>query len=176
MAVAVTGCAGTGADDQVTTATSPPPPSEPALLYSAALRQLILVDNPFARSPSKVEHVYVVDGAASRSAELAIAADGPQFSPDLKKEITEQSTDLPPVEFVTEPEQHTDVGRVGLTGVENDGVVIGLAAPQYQDDGTVRIGTGLWCGIDCGIALAYVLERTEEHWAVTGTTGPVTIS
>lgn len=162
LAAAVAGCASTGTGGDGLDSPVSSPPSEESQLYSAALHQLVLVDNPFARSPSPVGYVFVVDGS--------------QFDTDLKNDITAQSGDLPSVEFIASPDQRADVGRQGLTGVENDGVIIELDPTQRQDDGRAHAGVRLWCGIDCGIGLTYVLERIDGQWTVTGTTGPVTIS
>ncbi|WP_127947564.1 hypothetical protein [Rhodococcus spongiicola] len=150
-------------------------PSEQSQLYSAALHQLVLVDSPFAKAPSAVKYVYIVDGAASRSPELVIDADEPPFDSDTKNEIAALSDGLPPIEFITSPEERADPGRVGL-GVENDGVIVGLTPAQRQDDGTVHVGAGLWCGMECGIGLTYIIDNIDGTWTVTGTTGPVIIS
>ena len=121
LAAAVAGCASTGTGGDGLDSPVSSPPSEESQLYSAALHQLVLVDNPFARSPSPVGYVFVVDGS--------------QFDTDLKNDITAQSGDLPSVEFIASPDQRADVGRQGLTGVENDGVIIELDPTQRQDDG-----------------------------------------
>ncbi|MBS9372300.1 hypothetical protein [Rhodococcus sp. B50] len=179
LAAALAGCAdanpGAGTD-QVDMPPSPPPPSEQSQIYSAALHQLILVDNPYATAPTPVGAVYIVDGPASRSAELVIAPDGPPFDTELKNEITAQSAALPPVEFVAGPELPANPAPQGLTGVAGDGVIVGLSPTRRQDDGTVHVGAGLWCGIDCGLGLTYVLDRIDGQWTVTGTTGPVSVS
>ena len=179
LAVALAGCSSTdtgAGPGQLDPTTSPPAPSEQSQIYSAALHHLILVDNPFAKAPTPVGYVYLVDGPASRSSEMLIVADGLQFDADLKNEITAQAVDLPPVEFVAEPQLRARSARLGLTGVDNDGVIVGLAPVERQDDGTVHVGAGLWCGIDCGLGLTYVLDHADGQWAVTGTTGPVSIS
>ncbi|WP_413767353.1 hypothetical protein [Rhodococcus pyridinivorans] len=175
LAGALAGCASadTGRPDATS---SPPPPSEQSQIYSAALHQLILVDNPFATAPTQVGAVYIVDGPASRSAEMSTVVDGPAFDTDLKNEIAAQSADLPPVEFTADPQQYADPARQGLTGVTDDGVIVGLSPTRRQDDGTVHLGAGLWCGLDCGLGLTYVLDRVDGQWTVTGTTGPVAIS
>lgn len=159
---AVVGCASTASDADLLESSAPPPPSEQSQIYSAALHQMVLVDNPFARVPSGVKYVYVIDG--------------PQFDTTLKNEITAQSSDLPPVEFITSADQRADTGRQGLTGVVNDGVIIALDPPLQQDGGTTHTGVRLWCGIDCGMGLTYVIGNIDGQWTVTGTTGPVSIS
>ncbi len=66
--------------------------------------------------------------------------------------------------------------RQGRTGLAGDGVIVGLSPTSWQDDGTVHVGAGLWCGIDCGLGLTYVLDHADGQWTVTATAGPVTIS
>ena len=179
LAALLAGCASTNTDagtDQLDPPTSAPPPSEQSQLYAAALHHLILIDNLFATAPTPIGSVYIVDGPASRSAHMFTVADGPPFDTDLKNEITAQSADLPPVEFTTDPQQYADPARQGLTGVAHDGVIVGLSPTWPQDDGTVHIGAGLWCGIDCGLGLTYGLDQIDGQWTVTGTTGPISIS
>ena len=165
LATALAGCAsadtGSASDDQLDVPTSRQAPSEQSQIYSAALRQLILVDNPFAKAPTPIEYVYIVDGPASRSSEIFTAADGPPFDTDLKNDITAQSADLPPVEFATDPQLHAEPARQGLTGVAGDGIIVSLSPTSRQDDGTVHVGAGLWCGIDCGLGLTYVLDHAD---------------
>ena len=176
LAAALAGCAsadtGSFSDDQLDAPTSRQAPSEQSQIYSAVLRQLILVDNPFAKAPTPIGHVYIVDGLASRSSEMFTAADGPPFGAELKNDITAQSADLPPVEFVTNPQLHAEPARQGPTGVAGDGVIVGLSPTSRQDDGMVHVGAGLWCGIDCGLGLTYVLDHADGQWTVTATTGP----
>lgn len=179
LAAILASCASTDTDagtDQLDPPTSPLPSSEQSQLYAVALHHLILVDNPFATAPTPIGSVYIIDGPASRSAHMFTVADGPPFDTELKNEITAQSADLPPVEFTADPQQYADPARQGLTGVAHDGVIVGLSPTWPQDDGTVHISAGLWCGIDCGLGLTYVLDQVDGQWTVTGTTGPVSIS
>ncbi|WP_241387421.1 hypothetical protein [Rhodococcus sp. CH91] len=179
FAAALAGCASanTGAGTgQLDPTTSRPPPSEQSQLYSAALHYLVLVDHPYATAPTRMGSVHFVDGPASRSAQLVIAPDGPPFDTGLKSEITAQSADLPPLEFVSGSELHADPTPQGFAGVAGDGVIISMSPGLRQDDGTIHVGAGLWCGIDCGLGLTYVLEQIDGQWTVTGTTGPVFIS
>lgn len=178
-AVCLAGCASTDTDtgtDRFESPASSPSPSEQSQLYATALRHLVLVDSPFATAPTRMGSVYIVDGPASRSAQMVTVADGSPFAAELKNEITAQSDDLPPVEFTADPQQYAEPTRQGVTGVAHDGVIVALSPTWWQDDGTVHIGVGLWCGIDCGLGLTYVLDRIDERWTVTGTTGPVSIS
>lgn len=174
VAIALAGCASddTGADRTAPTVDATAP-SEQSQIYSAALQQLLRVDNPHAGAPAPPPSVHIVDSPASRSSELFIAADGPQLDSEVKKEIAAQSEPITTVEFITAPEQQRIIERGGAVEGDPGGVIVGLAAPAYQDDGTVQVGAGLWCGFDCGIGLTYVLDDVDGQWTVTGTTGPV---
>ncbi|QCB51289.1 hypothetical protein E5720_20775 [Rhodococcus sp. PAMC28707] len=178
LAAALVGCANTdiAADQLNPTIARPQPPSEQSELYVAALHQLVLVDNPFARAPSPVRYVYIVDGSKPPSPVPSFGTEGMQIESELKNEITAQSGDLPPIEFIASPDQRADPERSGLTGVENDGVIISFVPTQRQENGTAHVGAYLWCGIDCGIGLTYVLDNVDGHWTVTGTTGSISIS
>ncbi|KLL96227.1 hypothetical protein NJ76_17650 [Rhodococcus sp. IITR03] len=85
LATALAGCAsadtGSSSDDQLDGPASRQAPSEQSQIYSAALRQLILVDNPFAKAPTPIGYAYIVDGPASRSSEMFTAADGRRSTP-----------------------------------------------------------------------------------------------
>lgn len=163
VAVALAGCASddTGADQTAPTVDATAP-SEQSQIYSAALQQLLRVDNPHAGAPAPPPSVHIVDG--------------PQLTSEVKKEIAAQSEPITTVEFITAPEQQRIIERGGAVEGDPGGVIVGLAAPAYQDDGTVQVGAGLWCGFDCGIGLTYVLDDVDGQWTVTGTTGPVTIA
>ncbi|MGK9271561.1 hypothetical protein KXR83_11250 [Williamsia muralis] len=118
----------------------------------------------------------MIDSYASRSGDLFIVADGPPLDAELRRAIANQPDEMPPVEFIAEIEDKANPERQGLTGVENDGVIVGLAALAHQSDGTVHVGAGYWCGGLCGLALTYVVGKLDGRWQVTGRTGPVSIS
>ena len=152
-------------------------PRSEADIYAAVVRQLVLFDHSFGNGPpTPFGQVYVIDSYASRSGSMVIVADGPFLDVELRRGIANQSDEMPPVEFVAKKEDKGQIERQGLTGVENDGVIVGLAPVARQPDGTVHVGAGYWCGLDCGLALTYVVEDVGGHWHVTGKTGPVSIA
>ncbi|WP_305095033.1 hypothetical protein [Prescottella sp. R16] len=172
VAAVSAGCAGTGTDDTP----APAPPSEQSQIYTSVLRQLTTVDNPVGGTSAPTGAIRVVDRIIPQNADLRPEADGPPFGEDLEREITVQSASLAPVEFVTPTEQQAIAGRGGVVGGDEDGFVVALDAPAHQDDGTVHVGAGAWCGGDCGTWLTYVLDHVDGQWTVTGTTGPVWIA
>ena len=126
--------------------------------------------------PSPFKAVYILDALSSGSAALFIDADGAPLEEALKSEIIELSDGLPPVEFVDQLDTRADPGGQGVTGVQNDGVVIGLSAIEKRPEGTVLVGAGFWCGVDCGFGTTYVVEESNDGWHVTRNIGPTSIS
>ncbi|WP_137725892.1 hypothetical protein [Prescottella subtropica] len=173
VAAVSAGCAGTGPVDADA---PPPPPSEQSQIYATVLRQLTTVDNPVGGMSAPAGTIRVVDRIIPQNADLRPEADGPLFDEDVKREVTELSAPLAPVEFVTPAEQPAITGRGGVVGGDEDGFVVALDAPAHQDDGAVQVGASAWCGGDCGIWLTYVLDHVDGQWVVTGTTGPVWIA
>jgi hypothetical protein len=178
-ASALAGCAGSPSDGHrgATTPTTTARATE-SLIYSAVLRQLILVDNTFtvAKGVSPFTRVYIVDGVSPRSAQLSLDAEGEPFSEDLKREIASQSTSLPPVEFIADPEDKVDPKLNGMSGVVDNGVIVGLGAIEHQNNTSMHVGAGFFCGSVCGTGLTYVVEKIDGQWQITGNTGPFSIS
>jgi hypothetical protein len=144
------------------------------MIYSAVVRQLVITDNTFGQSPFQL--VYIVDGVAPRSPELSLDTEGEPFSDGLKSEIVSQTVTLPPVVFVARPEEKMDPARQGVTGVDNDGVIIGLGPIEPQGEGTVHVGAGFFCGGLCGLGLTYVVQNIGDQWVIVGKTGAESIS
>ncbi|GAC82074.1 hypothetical protein SAMN04488550_0050 [Gordonia malaquae] len=183
FAVALAGCAsatpGPVDVDPLTSVTSESvaPPRAESEIYAAVVRQLVLIDHSFGSGPpTPFRQVYVLDSYASGSGDMVIVTDGPPLDADLKNAIANQPGDMPPVEFIARREDKGHVERQGLTAVDNDGVIVGLAPLAYQGEGTVHVGAGYWCGGDCGLAVTYVVDKVHGHWQVTGQTGPMSIA
>jgi hypothetical protein len=146
-------------------------------ILAAAVRQLVLIDHSLGSGPpSPFRQVYVIDSYASRSGDLVIVADGPPLDAELRNAIANQPGEMPPVNFIARREDKGHIERQGLTAVENDGVIVGLAPLVHQGGGTVHVGAGYWCGGDCGLAVTYLVDKVDGHWQVTGKTGPVSIA
>jgi hypothetical protein len=145
-------------------------------IYAAVIRQLVTEDHTFGDSPSPFEHVYVVDGAVDDAADPMRRESAPEepFNREVKEGLKEELNDLPPVDFVSDPDSVRD-GKSGIKGVKNDGVIITLGAIA-GDGEEVEVGNSLWCSIGCGQWLTYVVELQDGQWEVTGTTGPSSIS
>lgn len=146
-------------------------------IYAAVVRQLVLVDHSFgSSSPTPFKQVYVIDSYASRSGDMHVVADGPPLDAELRSAIATQPDEMPPVEFIAKREDKGNVERQGVTAVENDGVIVGIAPLVNQSDGTAHVGAGYWCGGLCGLGLTYVVAKVDGHWKVTGRTGSLSIA
>lgn len=154
-----------------------PDPAEPrSQIYAAVIDQLVHVDHTFGSMSDPFGRVFVLDRAASRSSDLRLEVDGERFSEQVRSEIISAVDDDPPVEFISSREQKADPTRQGRTGVVDDGAIISLEEIEYNDDDTVTVGAGMWCGMDCGFWTTYVLGNTDGQWTVTGNEGPISIS
>lgn len=78
------------------------------------------------------------------------------------------------MEFIDDPDS-VRVGRQGLGGVKNDGVIITLG-PITKHGSRIHVPNGLWCGGLCGQWLTYVLKHGPRGWEISGTTGSAAIS
>lgn len=170
-AVLATSC---GAVGRPAAAPSPTPPTEPPAdrIYAEVIRQLVTVDHTFGDGPTPFRHVYVVDGVISAEALSQVGPAAQPFPETLKRAIADRLKDLPPLDFIRDPDT---VRLEGLEGVRKDGVIISLGPIEPAGD-DVHVPAGLWCGGLCGQWLTYVLMGSEGEWQITGTTGPVAIA
>ncbi|MGH2820952.1 MAG: hypothetical protein ACRDJ5_09905, partial [Actinomycetota bacterium] len=143
-----------------------------AAIYAAVIHRLVSRDHTFGGGKSPFEHVYVVDGAVAMAGHVMKAGKlGAPFAHSAKGAIRRRLRSLPPIDFVRDP----DSVRSGVGEVENNGVIITLG-PIPSGRNKVEVENNLWCGGLCAQWLTYVLERQEEKWRITGTTGPYAIS
>jgi hypothetical protein len=147
-----------------------------AQIYAAVIRRLVTKDHTFGRGPSPFEYVYVVDGAipGAGNVRTGLRPAPEPFADALKQAVEDRLQDLPRLEFITDPDS-VRLGKQGVGGVKNDGVIISLSPIEPVQD-EVHVSTGLWCGGLCGQWLTYVLSQDLERWKITGTTGPYAIS
>lgn len=151
--------------------------SAEAQIYSTVIRRLVTKDHTFGQAASPFEYVYVVDGAVPKAANVLAGfrhAHQP-FPGALKRSIMGKLENLPPLDFVKDPESVL-IGRFpGDAAVRNQGVLIRLG-PIRPSGNKLEVGTGLHCGGTCGQWLTYVLSRQGGVWRITGTTGPYAIA
>ncbi|MDQ3985504.1 MAG: hypothetical protein M3280_03295 [Actinomycetota bacterium] len=166
----------------------PPPPSTPTEspadevatkvdIYSAVIRRLVTKDHTFGGGPSPFKFIYIVNGPISDAGDPLGDHFGPApdpFSSDVIEGIDDQLRSLPPIRFIMDGDD-VRLGRQGIAGVKNNGVIISLGHIERKK-GRVHVSNGLWCGGTCGQWLTYVLEQRGDTWKITGTTGPHAIS
>lgn len=176
LAVGCSGPPNDAVESSDITVSAPPSPSPESQIYSAVLVRLVLEDHTFGSGPSPFEAVYVLDRTASRGSGLYQQIDGAPFGDPLEAEVIDQSDGLPTVEFIAEAGERADPGRRGMTGVDNNGVIVSLSDIAHRGDGTAEVGAGYWCGIDCGYGTTYVVGEIAGRWEVLDNAGPITIS
>jgi hypothetical protein len=156
---------------------TPPTASEQRTIaiYSAVVRRLITKDHTFGGGPSPFDHLFIVDGAVKKAGDPMEQRRPTQpFSHAIKRGLRQNLADLPTMDFVSNPDS-ARLGKRGLNGVRDNGVIITLA-PIEGDGLKVEVPNSLWCGGLCGQWLTYVVKLEDERWRVTGQTGPYAIS
>jgi hypothetical protein len=140
------------------------------------IRRLVTKDHTFGRAPSPFKYVYVIDGTipGAGNVRTGLGPAAEPFAKALKQAIEDRLQDLLPLEFIADPDS-VRIGKEGMGGVRNDGVIIRLSPIKPVQD-EIHISTGLWCGGTCGQWLTYVLSQDQDRWKITGTTGPYAIS
>jgi hypothetical protein len=89
--------------------------------------------------------------------------------------ILERLKDLPPVEFVSDAKPIQDrIFNATEEGTEGD--VLIRFGPAPDGENRVEVPASAYCGGLCGHWMTLVVQREDEGWKVTGTTGPVSIS
>ncbi len=138
--------------------------------------RLVTKDHTFGSALSPFKYVYVVDGPIRGAGQVrtGLRPAARPFPDAVKRAVEDRLDDLPPLEFIPDPDS-VRLGKMRMGGVKNDGVIISLG-PIKQVQEELQVPTGLWCGGTCGQWLTYVLSKHEEHWRITGTTGPYAIS
>jgi hypothetical protein len=143
-------------------------------IYAAVIRRLVNQDNTFGGEPSPFKKVFLLD-APTRDANV-IGDEGNRggtpFSPEVRQGLRVALGDLPPLEFVADPNEArtTDPLRP-----RDDGVIITLG-PIIGAGDHVRVPNRLWCGGTCGQWLTYFVDFNHGAWHVIGHDGAVAIS
>lgn len=147
-------------------------------IYRAVIRRLVTEDHTFGEEGPGLEVVYIVDhptdAAGSPDAGAAAEGGGEPFSEEVRAGLRDALSDLPPIEFVSDPDQ-VIVERDGFPLVRGKGALLTLGhIPEGGD--RVEVPASLYFTGLAGIWLTYVVESSGGEWQVTGTTGPVAVS
>jgi hypothetical protein len=108
--------------------------------------------------------VVVVAGYGER----AVCED--QFTPDEQAALLAALSDLPNAGFTSDPEEVGD--RIAEGDLGGIGVLL-LVGPIRDLGDHVEVPAGAFCGHLCAKWMTFVVERRNDGWEVTGTTGPV---
>jgi hypothetical protein len=149
-----------------------------ASIYAAVIRRLVTKDHTFGGEPSPFQRVFVIDGVVERAADPSAGAHQIALKPfgaGTRERIARDLTDLPPLQFVTDPTSVT-VNRKSCARVKGGGVLISLGPISKGTTQTVTVANGLFFACLGGQWLTYVLKPVSGAWRVVGTTGPVAIS
>jgi hypothetical protein len=139
-------------------------------IYSAVIRQLVTKDHTFGEEGPGLEVIYVLDRPKGTESE----AEGEPFSEDLRARLRAALSDLPPIEFVSDPDEVV-VEEDGFPTVKGgDGLV--TLGPIPESGKRLEVPASLYFTGVAGIWLTYVVEGSGGEWEVTGTTGVVGIS
>lgn len=135
-----------------------------AAIYAAVVRQLVTKDNTFGGDPSVFKRVFVVDGAVARTGEPK------PFSDEVKTRIARRLGDLPPLDFVSDPDSAIDKDK-GCAVVKEHGVLITLGHVSKARSEKVKVRGGLFVACLGAAGATYVLESKGFRWHIVGTSG-----
>jgi hypothetical protein len=135
-----------------------------AAIYAPVVRQLVTKDNTFGGDPSVFKRVFVVDGAVARAGERT------PFSDEVKARIARRLRDLPPLEFVSDPDSVIDKDK-GCGIVKEHGVLITLGPVLRARSEKVKVQGGLYVACLGAGGATYVLEAKGVRWHIVGRSG-----
>jgi hypothetical protein len=152
-----------------------PPTATDGAIYSAVARRLMR-DASIGRSDSRLEELYVVDGAmsdAGRPRGDVAARPRRPFESSVMERIQQA---LAPHVWPTRWVGNLGVALPGSDGsVGNNKAVLLLGRIERRGDDEALVPVTWWCD-KCSRWLTYALVNKDGRWVVTGTTGRVTIS
>ncbi len=179
VALALAACGGS-AETGPTTKTGPPaaqPDDRTVAVYSAVVRQVVTKDHTFGAGEPPFDRVFIdvrIDDEAGDPYDHPPGDGRQRLTAETQAAILRELTDLPPVQFVEDPDSVV-VGKKRCAHVKGNGVLITLG-PISGDSDRVTVPNSMFFACLGGQWLTYVLEGAQEDWHVTGTEGPIGIS
>jgi hypothetical protein len=144
-------------------------------IYAAIIHRLVTVDHTFGDRDPGFGVIYVLDRTVGGAGDPEGGEeDGQPLSSEVQEGIRAAVNDLPPIEFVSDPDSVTGPLSEG-NQVKNHGALVTLA-PIPDGNDSVEVGASLYIANLAATWLTYVVDGSGGEWKVTGTTGPVAIS
>ena len=175
VALALAACGESAETEPRTGSSGAEPEARTVAVYSAVVRQLVTEDHTFGAGESPFDRVFIDtridEGAGDSDTRPRV---GPRLSAEEQAAILHELADLPPVEFVEDPDS-VIVDKDACAVVKEDGVLITLG-PISGDSERVTVPNDMFFACLGAQWLTYVLEQAEGDWRITGTKGPIGIS
>lgn len=146
--------------------------SETPDMMSAALVELITVDNTFGAGPPPFTGYFILDRIDPSAGDSTGSSQSTRpLTEEERAAIESAISEYGPVTWIDDPND------AGTEEVVPDALAafLGVGEPVIEDD-TAFVPVSMICGNLCGTWLTYRLERADNLWAVAGIEGPVTIS
>lgn len=153
-----------------------PSEEEAAAIYATVIRQIYTEDDTHGGT-LQAPRLYIVGTTDDRAGDPTGGEGGAAtlISPAVRQSISEQLADLPAeivwVESPDEVERDADTGIVSRGGVI---ITLGNITPQEQD--VIHVPTSIYIAPLGAGGQAYVLEKVDGAWTITGNTGVEWIS
>jgi hypothetical protein len=136
------------------------------------VRQLVEVDHGFGGAASSYQRVYVIDGAVPHAGDPMRPQSrlpAKPFDPHTKAQIARQLDDLPPLAFVSHPDQVIARRNANPLGhVIHQGVLVSLGRVKWIDDHTAQVPNNRWQTGLSGQWLTYIVKLRHGTWHVAG--------
>jgi hypothetical protein len=123
------------------------------------------------------DHLFVHDRPCEGVFEAGAKNLGPCEAPLTAGEqaaLLEALADLPPLEFVSDPDPIVD--RIFEASGDSVGDAVIRFGPIESDGEQVEVEASAYCGGLCGHWITLGVERSGSEWEVTGHTGPVAVA
>lgn len=137
-----------------------------AEIYAAVIRRLYLVDSSFGDSPS-FSKIFVRSWVGMDKQDES--EPGRSFGAETTERIRQELSDLPPLEFVDDPQDVIGSDARGSV-VRDNGVLVRLGEIVRAGE-KVEVSAGLYHSNLGASGLTYVLAHRPTGWEVEGDTG-----
>jgi hypothetical protein len=139
-------------------------------IYSAVIRRIYTHDDTFGGTLN-APTVYVVSTTDDGAGDPDIERSEPRsISPAVQEGVVEALADLPADFFWVE--DAADVLLEADTGaVNDDGVIVTLGNIHEEEDGSALVSGSIYIASLAAGGQTYIVEKIDDAWQITGTTG-----